>query len=240
LIKRGGTESRRDARTLPTNVKFAIIAALEREIHPLVQNWHAREQTIHDRPFRFFEHGDVVAVCGGIGVEAARRAAVAAISLYQPQRLISAGFAGSLDPALRVGAIFCPQIVINASDGSRIQSAEGQGVLVTFSGIAGADQKSKLARAFQAQAVDMEAAAVGQAASAAGIAFSAVKAISDEAGFDMPLMDRYVDANGQFQTAKFALAAAVRPWRWNRLRILARNSNIASRALCEHLAHELL
>ncbi len=221
----------------PARVKTAIVAAMPREVAALIKTWRSVHRNFESRSLEFFENDDRVLLCGGIGSEAARRAAVAAIALYRPERIISAGFAGSLDPTLRVGTIFCPQIVISAGDGSRIQSSEGQGVLVTFPGIAGAAQKSKLARAFQAQAVDMEAAAVGQAAAAAGVAFSAVKAISDEAGFDMPLMDRYVDANGQFQTAKFALAAALRPWLWNRLRLLSRNSNLASRSLCDHLAH---
>ena len=222
----------------PARVKTAIVAAMPREVAALIKTWRCVHRNFESRSFDFFENDDRVLLCGGIGSEAARRAAVAVIALYRPERIISAGFAGSLDPALRAGTIFCPQIVINARDGSRIQSSEGNGVLVTFPGIAGADQKSKLARAFQAQAVDMEASAVGQAAAAAGLAFSAVKAISDDAGFDMPLMDRYVDANGQFQTAKFAFAAALRPWLWNRLRLLSRNSYIASRALCDHLARE--
>ncbi len=55
------------------------------------------------RSFVFFERDDMVVVCGGIGVEAARRAAEAVIALYHPALLQSVGFAGALDaePASR-------------------------------------------------------------------------------------------------------------------------------------------
>jgi len=215
---------------------LAIIAALEREIRPLIHTWPARDQTIDGRTLRFYEHDNAVAVAAGIGPEAARRAAVAAISLYHPQRLISAGFAGALDRTLRIGDILRPTVVINAADGSRTPTTKGQGTLVSFPSIAGAAQKARLASAFAAQAVDMEAASV--AAAANGLSFDAIKAISDELDFDLPLMDRYIDSSGQFQTAKFALAAALRPWLWNRLRLLARNSAIASRSLCDYLSRE--
>jgi nucleoside phosphorylase len=220
----------------PTTAKQAIVAAMTREVAPLIKHWRSVRREFENRSFEFFEKDDRVLVCDGIGPEAARRAAVAVIALYRPQQITSAGFAGALDSSLHVGDLLCPEIVINASDGSRIQTVKGQGVLVSFASVAGAEQKSALARAFQAQAVDMEAAAVGAAAAAGGVAFDAVKSISDELGFQMPLMDRYVDAAGQFQTTKFALATAVRPWLWNHLRLLARNSSIASRSLCEHFA----
>jgi len=219
-------------------VKQAIIAAMTREVAPLIKNWRPVRRDFEGRSFEFFEDDARVVVCGGIGPEAARRAAVAAITLYHPQQITSAGFAGSLDASLQIGDLFCPNTVINASDGSRIQSSNGDGVLVSFGSVAGAGQKSQLARSFQAHAVDMEAAAVGTAAAAAGIAFGAIKAISDDLEFEMPLMDRFVDASGRFQTAKFVMASSARPWLWNRLLRLARNSRIASRSLCEHLARE--
>ncbi len=218
--------------------KLALVAALEREIRPLVRGWAANDRTIDGRTFRFYQHDGCIAVAAGIGPEAARRASVAAIALYHPQRLVSVGFAGALDRRMHIGDIVRPATVVNAADGSRTQTAQGQGSLVSFPAVAGAAQKARLASAFAAQAVDMEAASVAAAAAAAGTAFDAIKAISDELDFELPLMDRYIDSSGQFQTAKFAIAAALRPWLWNRLRLLARNSAIASRSLCDYLSRE--
>ena len=52
------------------------MAALEREVWPLVKRWRVQERMHDGRTFRFFENGDTVLICGGIGSEAARRAAV--------------------------------------------------------------------------------------------------------------------------------------------------------------------
>jgi adenosylhomocysteine nucleosidase len=219
-----------------SKVAIAIVAALEREIKPFVRTWRVSNKQHSGREFKFFEHDDKVAVCGGIGAEAARRASEAVISLYAPDIVYSVGFAGALDPALRVGDLVHPQRVVNASDGSSVDLGRGTGVLVSFAAVAGPEQKKKLRDSFQAQAVDMEAAAVARAAEARGVAFAAVKVISDEFDFEFPSMEQFVNSQGQFSTARFALFTCVRPWLWMKLIALARNSGRASRALCEWLS----
>jgi adenosylhomocysteine nucleosidase len=215
--------------------RVAIVAALEREVRSLIRDWRVREQEAGGRRFRFFEKDDVVLLCGGIGAEAARRAAEAVIALYAPKVVCSAGFAGALDLGLRVGDIIQPRRVINAGDGSSVDLNRGQGALVTFSAVAGAVQKAKLRDSFGAQAVDMEAAAVGRAAEARGVGFAVVKVISDEFDFSFPAMERFVDPSGRFLEGRFAAFVAVRPWLWPRVLRLARNSGRASRALCDWL-----
>lgn len=215
--------------------EVAIVAALEREIWPLVRRWRASEREYSGRRFRFFASEHRVAVCGGIGPQAARRAAEAIISLYQPALVQSVGFAGALDESLHVGQLFEPRQVIDATDGSRADTGSGSGTLVSFSSVAGTDQKSRLATAYQAQAVDMEAAAVAKSAQAHGLRFAAVKVISDDASFAMPSIERFIANDGRFRSGAFALHAASRPWLWSSLFRLARNSAKASRQLCEYL-----
>jgi hypothetical protein len=113
--------------------------------------------------------------------------------------------------------------------------------LLTFSSVAGAEQKVKLARAYGADAVDMEAAAVAASAAVHGIDFAAIKVISDEAEFEMPGLSDFIDCDGQFETGRFVLFVTLRPWLWKRLFLLARNSNKAARTLnayLEALCHE--
>jgi hypothetical protein len=136
---------------------------------------------------------------------------------------------------MQVGDIFSPAVVIDARDGSRTQLEAGEGTLVTFMGVAGAEQKAKLAGAYGARAVDMEAAAVAAAARAHGITFGATKVISDELEFEMPGMARSINSAGQFNTASFALFAAPRPWLWKPVATLAMNSRKAARALSSNL-----
>jgi adenosylhomocysteine nucleosidase len=215
--------------------RVAIVAALEREVRPLVKEWRVNKKVFDGRRFRFFEKDDSVVVCGGIGAEAARRAAEAVIAIYAPKLIYSAGFAGALDPALKVGDVVRPRHVVNAGDGSSMNLDQGEGVLVSFGSVASPEQKAKLRNSFGAQAVDMEAAAVARAAEARGIGFAVVKVISDEFDFSFPSMERFVDSDGQFLRGRFAWFSALRPWLWPQVARLARNSNCASLALCRWL-----
>jgi adenosylhomocysteine nucleosidase len=220
---------------MPNSGKVAMVAALEREVSPLVKRWNKVDREYEGRRFKFFESRQIVVVCGGIGAEAARRATEAVFALYQPTLILSVGFAGALDPTLKVGDIFAPARVVDARDGSRTEMTRGHGVLVSAAAVAGVERKAKLAESYGAQAVDMEAASVARGAQARGVDFMAVKAISDESDFHMPAMDRFVDERGQFKAGSFAVFFAVRPWLWPRVIQLARNGAKASRALCDEL-----
>jgi adenosylhomocysteine nucleosidase len=215
--------------------RVAIVAALEKEVLPLVKQWRIRDREYSGRRFRFFEQNDAVLICGGMGAEAARRAAEAAIALYKPAVVYSAGFAGALVSELKVAAIVRPRRVVNAGDGSSVTLDDGEGVLVSFGAVASPEQKAQLRDSFAAQAVDMEAAVVARAAEARGVKFGVVKVISDDFDFVFPSMERFIDSEGRFREMGFAAFAAIRPWLWPRVFQLARNSNHASRALCDWL-----
>ena len=229
--------------------KIAVVAALERELRPLVHSWPARTVAHDGRDFNIYESDYAAVICGGIGPEAARRAAEAVIANYSPELLISAGVAGSLVPELKVGETIFPATVVDVQDGSRHQTAIqgspvantalGRTVLACFPEIAGAEQKQKLAKSYGAHAVDMESAAVARAAQAHHLRFLAIKAISDDLDFEMPEMSRFI-RDGQFRTAAFVLHFGIRPWHWLRIFRLARNTRIASENLCAWLRESVL
>jgi adenosylhomocysteine nucleosidase len=218
--------------------RIAIIAAMEREVAPLIRNWKVRTvgTTEHSRRrYRLFENGEATLVCGGIGGEAARRATEAVIREVNPARVISVGFAGALDASFRVGHVFEPRTVINAADGVRTECGSGDGILVSSATVAGKEQKIRFGKAYGANAVDMEAAAVAQGAQAREVEFGALKAISDDADFNFSPLDRFVADDGSFQSVRFACHVALRPWLWGPTIALARNSAKASQALCSAL-----
>jgi len=215
--------------------EVAIVAALRREVAGLVKGWRRVRREFGSSTFEFFESGKTVVVCGGIGAEAARRAAEAIIALYQPAEVISVGLAGALQDGLPAGSLVEAATVIDARDSSRMAIGGGSGILVSCTSVAGEEQKQKLARAYAAQAVDMEAASVGKGAQAHGLRFRAIKVVSDELDFPMPSMHRFVSHDGHFRSAEFALYAAARPWTWRAVLRLARNSAKASRVLCDRL-----
>jgi adenosylhomocysteine nucleosidase len=215
---------------------IAVVAALEREVWPLVKGWPRRESNFAGRRYRFFEQEGTAVVCGGIGSEAARRATEAVIQLYRPTLVISAGFAGGLDPALAVGDALRPRHVLNAADGSRTDSGRGEGVLISFPHIAGPEQKAKLRQAYAAQAVDMEAAAVAQSAQAHNVKFMACKVISDTSCSSLAPFDRFIGHDGKFHVLRFLGYVAVRPWLWGKVERWAKQTARAARNLCAALA----
>ncbi len=224
----------------PPKCKLAVIAALEREIAGLLQHSKKVIREHQDRSFEFFERDAAVFICAGIGLEAARRSAEAVIALYRPALVQSVGFAGALQSNMRVGHILVPGLLIDARDGSRTEMPDGNGTLLTFMSVADAKQKSRLAQSYAAQAVDMEAAGVAAAARAHGIAFRAVKVISDDVNFEMPDMTRFVDAQGRFQSVRFAGYAALRPCLWPDIARLAGNSKKAAASLEKYLSDHCL
>lgn len=229
--------------------KIAIIAALERELLPLVKTWRKSAVQQGGRNFVFYESNYAVAVCGGIGAESARRAAEVAVRKYSPEVLISAGVAGALAAELHVGETIFPATVIDMGDGSRHETAIGPSpvaktvlgrtVLATYGEVATAAQKRQLAKSYGAHAVDMEAAAVARAAESHNLLFIAVKAISDELEFEIPGLGGFV-RNGRFRTGAFVAYIVVRPWLWLATLRLARNTKLASENLCAWLRESAL
>ena len=70
---------------------------------------------------------------------------------------------------------------------------------------------------------------MAKGAEARGLRFAAVKVISDEVGFAMPPMDRFIATDGSFRERSFALYAASRPFIWPDVLRLAQNSAKAAR-----------
>jgi nucleoside phosphorylase len=218
---------------------IAIVAAMEREIRPLICGWKVSNVEHAGRRYRIFQNGNAAVICGGIGADAARRATEAVIRAVNPQRVVSVGFAGALDSSLKVGDVIVPSTVINTADGARSQLRSGQGILLTSAVVANQEQKLRFAKAYGAVAVDMEAAAVAQGAQARKVDFEAMKVISDAADFKLPALDRFVASDGKFHSVQFAVHVALRPWMWNTAIMMASNSSKASHALCTALTDYL-
>jgi hypothetical protein len=85
--------------------------------------------------------------------------------------------------------------------------------------------------------VDMEAAAVADVARGRGLEFAAVKAVSDELCFTMPPLGRFVDKAGKFHTGRFLAYIAVHPRWWRPVKVLGKNTQLASVNLSQALEH---
>jgi adenosylhomocysteine nucleosidase len=222
---------------------IGFIAAIREEIAPLVRGWKSREVVVDGRRFRIFEkqagETGMAVICSGIGAEHGRRATEILIQEAHPTKIISVGYAGALVPTLKVADIVEPRVVVNALDGSRTDIRVGHGTLVSSPVVADRGEKKRLAESYGALAVDMEGASAAMAAQTHGIEYAALKAISDPLDFAMPPVQRFVSTQGRFRFVSFAVHVMLRPWLWWRTIALARNSAIASRALCSAVGEYL-
>ena len=214
----------------------AIIAALPREVKQFVRGWQE-----HRLPGKIVVYSNDLAVvaCAGMGAARATLAVQAAMSIKPVTALLSVGLAGACDPALRVGEIVRAGVVVDTQSGERFSDSQFQQVLVSTPSIASVGEKRRLLASYGASAVDMEAATVARIARAYDLGFHAIKAISDEATFELQELARFATHDGQFRDAAFAAHAAVRPQMWAKLVQLAGNSKRAVEALTAELESQL-
>ena len=105
--------------------------------------------------------------------------------------------------------------------------------LVTSPKVAGAAEKQRLAAAYGAGLVDMEAAGVARLAQMRGIPFYCIKGISDGYTDQLPDFNRFISANGKFSLIRFIPFALLRPWYWLALARMGENSRVAAQAIKE-------
>jgi len=215
---------------------IAIIAALPREVAPLVKGWR-REELPGNRVV--YIRGDVIVACAGMGSVQAALAVQAARALAPLAELISIGLAGACDPRLRIGDVVRPGVIIDRKTGERFIDERYDSVLVSTNSVVSVAEKERLHAAYDAAAVDMEAATVARLARAHGLGFRAIKAISDTTDFEIAWLAKFATAEGQFREGAFAMHAAMRPWMWGKVRRLAKSSAKALKALHEAVRAEI-
>ncbi len=213
-------------------IKLAIIAALEREVAPIVRGWEQKFIDIYGYRKRCWSSGTSVVVCAGVGQQRAHECTQVVIETFAPEVITSIGFAGATVPDLTAGDVLVPAKVVSSRTGAEFQSWFGAGVLVTADAIAGRELKAELRRVYRAEAVDMEAATVAEVCAASGKKFLAIKAISDGWKDEMEFLAPYVRPEG-FRTAAFLGHIAVRPALWGSVRKLKDQSQLASDGLCK-------
>ena len=214
----------------------AIIAALPRELKPLVRGW--RERKLPNKTI-VYTNDFAVAACAGMGSQRAVLAVEAAMAARPVTTLLSVGLAGACDPALHVGDIVRAGVVVDTQSGERYDNSEFRQVLVTAPVISGVKEKRRLYDSYRAAAVDMEAATVARMARAHNLDFRAIKAISDEAAFELEELRRFATHDGQFREAAFAAYSIAHPRLWPMLVHLAGNSRRAIESLTNELNSQL-
>jgi adenosylhomocysteine nucleosidase len=235
--------------------RLVVIAAMAGELKPLVHGWrHERRNGIDLWRWRS-EKGEWVAACAGAGVDAATRAFAEAEKDGAFDLAISIGWAGALNSAYQPGQAYRVRGVIDARSGERFPAdsserfprSQNRGLghpdfsdfpglwLVTSPKVADEAEKRRLAAAYGAGLVDMEAAAIARLAAMRGIPFYCVKGVSDGTTDQLPDFNRFISENGEFQLARFIVFAILRPRHWPALMRMGENSRKAAQGIRESL-----
>jgi adenosylhomocysteine nucleosidase len=217
--------------------RVAIIAAMPGELNPLVRGWaHSTRNNVQFWAKRDSEE-EWMAACAGVGQSAATRA-FAAIEDGGPVDLIfSVGWAGALTEGIATGTAYNMSGVIDVRTGERFRCDAGAGDrwLVTSPIVADEAEKQRLAAAYKADLVDMEAAAIARLAQMRGIPFYCIKGVSDGFHDKLPDFNRFIRPDGQFDMAGMVLFSILRPWHWPSLVRMGENSRKASQSIRDSL-----
>ena len=204
----------------PPRCAAGFIFALEIEADPFAAR--VRDATTLRGPVLSFHEGTIAGrrvtwVVSGAGIVAAGRAATALLEGHAPALLVSAGFAGGLDPALARGAVVLATGTVRggaprfplARIAALLPAASTDVDIATVDSIvATTAAKRDLRAATGAAIVDMETHAVAAAAAAARIPCASVRIVSDAAGDELPAdIARLVTPQSAFRRAGAALAA---------------------------------
>jgi adenosylhomocysteine nucleosidase len=194
----------------------------------------------------------VRAAATGEGPLRAERRAAELCDLHRPSILLGAGVAGALSPDLAFGEILVARRICDASGEAPQPDAALSQRAASIPGIRGgalfsadrmvvaARERSELAARIgdDPAAVDMESAGWARVASARGIPYVVVRAVSDTADEDLPAyLSRCYDPDGGIRRARVVLHALAMPGSVPRLlamRRRVRECGVRLSAFVEH------
>lgn len=206
---------------------IGVVMALGLEARPLVRRLE-RVRSYRGGPFTF-RGGQllgqrVVIAESGPGATLARRATQALIDAHRPRWVLSAGFAGSISPAVRLGDIIVAEQLESTTNSTPVRidvsmpanPAAGLfvgGLLTVDTVIAQVEEKRRLAQAYpRALAVEMESYGVAALCRDQGQRLLAIRVVTDDLSADLPAEIQRVMAAGEGPRGWGAAAKAI----WNR------------------------
>ena len=224
--------------------RIAIIAAMQGELKPLVKGWK-RVPTGQRFVAKWTQDSGCdrwIAVCAGMGAEAATRAFAQAEMDGPVDMVLSIGWAGALRDEGYPGEFFIPNIVVNAQTGERFMLAEREKpvVLVTTAQVANEAEKRRLAETYGGMLVDMESATIARLAQMRGIPVCCMKIVTDGVTARLPNLNPFINAMGQMEMARFIGHVLLRPGYWPALMRMGRASSSGANYLSSVVLHFLI
>ena len=178
----------------------------------------------------------------GMGAQNAERSVRAALDQFQPARVFTCGFAGALDPALRIGEVVFDAQATRTELAAQFSSlhAKPARFLCTKSVAVTAGEKAALRSSSHADVVEMESGIIHGICAQRGVECVTIRAISDTAHEDLPLnFNVLLTADQQLSAMRLAWAIMKAPQKIPALMKLGRNSALAAKQLAQVLVQIL-
>jgi adenosylhomocysteine nucleosidase len=189
---------------------------------------------------RYFQRrtdSDIRILITGMGEANARISVESALARQRPARVITAGFAGGLDPGLERGTI-----VFFAEEGAGLEGAlrDAGARPVQFACsrrvVSTASEKERLFAGTGAQAVEMESGPIHELCRAAAIPAATIRVILDTAEENLAFdFNELMTPDMRLDGSKLAWALVKAPWKIPGLLRLQRQSSSAAKRLGELL-----
>lgn len=174
----------------------------------------------------------------GMGKRNAERSLRAFLERRRPDRVLSCGFAGGLNPALTAGAV-----VFDAGNAPRLEAelartgARRARFHCADRVAASVAEKQSLWQSAGADAVEMESQGLAAVCVGSQIPFAVVRVILDTAGEDLPLdFNRLMTPDLRMSYSRLAMALLAAPGKIGALLELQRRSKTAAETLSRTLA----
>jgi adenosylhomocysteine nucleosidase len=186
---------------------------------------------------KFFVADACQTIVTGMGVKNASKGILEVLSKNKPALVLTTGFAGGLNPKLKVGDVVFEE---DAEAGLRAGLIKLNAVPVRFHcaskvAVTAAD-KEELWKATGADVVEMESSAIRKISRQHGIPSATIRVISDAAGEDLPLdFNALMTPDDRIDFAKLALKLISGPQKIPQLIRFQKQTSFAARNLAEVL-----
>ena len=175
---------------------------------------------------------EIVAMLTGIGMVPAKAAAERALAT-DPDHVMICGIAGGIDPSLGIGDMIWPAVVVDKHGGtehtpSPLPGITPNGRLVSSDDFTVTDEDIAALRADGVIAVDMETGAIAAACDAAGVPWTAFRAISDRAGETPTAVLGLANPDGSANVKNVAKFLVTKPHKIGLLGKLAKGAQAAA------------
>ncbi len=191
------------------------------------------------KPFQRMVRGrtKVQVLLTGMGAGNAERAIRSALEVVRPGRVFTCGFAGALNPALRIGDVVfttkvSPTIAqqLQTAGATQVSFKCVERVLIT------AAEKCALRAQTDADVVEMESAVIERVCREAGVECVTLRAVSDVAQEDLPIdFNALMTPDQKLSSAKLVLAILRKPQKIPAFLRLGKNSSFAAEKLAKVL-----